>query len=339
MFKEARIKLTAWYLVIIMAISLSFSAVIYVGINRELTRIEGRALPLVEEFRRDREARGLPTPRFEFQPIDPDTIPEARIRILTILGLINLSILGISGVAGYFLAGRTLEPIALMLDEQKEFVSNASHELRTPLTSLKSEIEVALRDKKMTFKDAKELLKSNLEEVDKMHKLSDYLLRLNKYQSGVAALPLSQVNLKNIAERAFQKVQALAKMKRIKIIKKLQNVGVKGNEDSLVELATILLENAVKYSYQGKEVILRTKKEGDSGILEVEDFGVGIKKENIPHVFERFFRADISRNKQKTDGYGLGLAIAKSIVEMHSGQISAESQVGKRTIFSASFKV
>jgi len=339
MFKEARIKLTAWYLVIIMAISLSFSAVIYAGINRELVRIEGRALPFVEEFRREREERGLPPPRFEFQPIDPNTIPEARIRILTILGFINLSILGISGIVGYFLAGQTLRPIALMLEDQKQFISNASHEFRTPLTSLKSEIEVALRDKKMTIRQAKELLKSSLEEVDKMNKLSDYLLRLNKYQSGMADLMFKQVNLKAVGEGAIQNVQGLAKTKKIKINKKLQKVMVNGNKDFLIELATILLENAVKYSHKGKEVIMRTRREGSEGLLEIQDFGIGIKKEDISHLFERFFRADASRSKEKKDGYGLGLSIAKSIAELHGTEIDVVSHPQEGSTFSASFKV
>lgn len=347
MFRQARIKLTAWYLAIIMAISLSFSGVIYVGINRELIRIQDsqntrqernrRISTLMEEFMKEREARGLPTPPFEPEVLEPDTISAARGRIIFTLGFINLSILIVSGLGGYFLAGQTLNPIAKMMDEQKEFVGNASHELRTPLTSLKSEIEVALRDKKMTLKEAKELLKSNLEEVDKMQKLSNYLLKLNRYQTGTNGLTFLQVNLKAIAEKAAAKVEQMAKTKKINIEKNLKNAKIKGNEDSLIELATILLDNAIKYSSPGKRVIITTEKERGVSHLAVRDFGEGIKKEDLPHIFERFFRAEASRDKQKADGYGLGLSIAKSIAEIHNAKILVSSTPKKGSTFIVKF--
>jgi len=347
MFQEARIKLTTQYLAIIMLISLFFSLVIFLGINRELTRIEWTQelrrertenfIPVFEEFRKNRERLGLSTPQFEIRPEETIEISSVRARILSVLGIINLTILGISGVAGYYLAGKTLEPIAKMVNQQKDFVSNASHELRTPLTSLKSEIEVALRDNKVTLKEAKSLLKSNLEEVDKMHKLSNYLIKLNRYQGETSGLTFSQVNLKAVAEEASQKVSQIAKTKNIKIEKNLKNAKIKGNEDSLVELATILLDNAIKYSSAGKKVIISTKKEGRSASLEVKDFGVGIEKQDIPHIFERFFRADTSRGKQKADGYGLGLSIAKSIAEIHNAKILVSSTPNKGSSFTVKF--
>ena len=347
MFREARIKLTSQYLAIIMLISLFFSLVIYLGVNRELVRIDRlqtsrqqntqNLFPYLEELRINRIQRGLPPLNVEIESPEPFSLAEARARILTTLGIINFAILGISGVSGYFLAGRTLAPIATMMEEQKEFVGNASHELRTPLTSLKTEIEVAMRDKKLALAEAKELLKSNLEEVDKMHKLSNYLLTLNRYESGKANFSFSKVNLKNVAEKAIEKVKIQAKANKIKIVKKLQNVSVNGNEDSLVELTGILLDNAVKYSMSGKEVIINTKAVGRSSILTVQDFGLGIGKEDVSHIFDRFYRVDTSRSKQKTDGYGLGLAIAKSIVEMHHGKISVESAPNKGSKFEVKF--
>lgn len=313
MFREARIKLTAWYLAIIMVISLSFSGVIYVGVNRELTRLE--------DFQRARIQRivgGAPAPLN--LPPDVDAVAEARDRILLTLGLVNLSILFLAGAAGYFLAGRTLTPIAEMVDEQKEFVSNASHELRTPLTSLKTEIEVSLRDSGLSVADAKKLLKSNLEDVNRMQKLSNYLLELNRYESG-RELAMGEVDLKEVAIKAVGKQKIKTNLKR---------TVVTGNEDSLVELVTILADNAVKYG-KGKEVEIRTK---SGGIIEVEDHGVGIAKEDLPHIFDRFYRSDKSRG---TEGYGLGLSIAKSIADLHGASIKVESKIGKGTTFRVSF--
>jgi signal transduction histidine kinase len=320
MFKEARIKLTAWYLAIIMAISLSFSGVIYVGVNRELTRLENfqrtRIQGIMRGFSVSAEIPSGP---------DSDIIAESRTRIILTLGLINLSILILSGLGGYFLAGQTLDPIKRMVDKQKEFVSNASHELRTPLTSLKTEIEVALRDKKMTLKDARSLFASNLEDVDKMQKLSNYLLKLNRYEKD-DSINFSKVDLKEVVLKAVKNF-------KFKFDLKLQKSVVTGNEDSLIDLTTILLDNAIKYG-NGKKIEVRTKK---IGILEVTDHGLGIAEKDIPHIFDRFYRADASRNKDKNESYGLGLSIAKSIVELHKGSIEVKSRVGKGTTFSVIF--
>lgn len=324
MFKEARIKLTVWYLAIIMAISLSFSGVIYFGIDRELNRIEN-----FQKVRIQGIVRGFPEPPSISQSPDSDAIAEARARILLTLGFINLSILILSGLGGYFLAGQTLDPIKEMVDKQKEFVSDASHELRTPLTSLKTEIEVALRDKKMGVGDFKKLLTSNLEDVDRMQKLSNYLLKLNRYER-TDDIKFEKVDLKSVVQKAAGTLKFKSKFDL-----SLEKSLVYGNEDSLIDLTVILMDNAVKYG-DGKKIEVITKKEGT---LEVKDHGVGISKEELLHIFDRFYRADVSRNKEKIDGYGLGLAIAKSIVDLHNGSINVISKPGKGTIFKVSFKL
>ena len=329
MFKKARIKLTAWYLAIIMAISLSFSGVIYAGIDKELTRIQ--------DFQRVRIQgiiNGFPLPIAVPSKLDNDTISESRTRILLTLGIINASMLIISGLGGYFLAGLTLDPIKEMVDKQKEFVGNASHELRTPLTSLTTEIEVALRDKKLGLAQAKKMLESNLEEVKKMNTLSNNLLRLNKSENTDSRTNFKPVDLKVIVLNAIDKVTPLAAKSKIKITQKLQSARVFGDEDSLTELAVILIDNAIKYSGKGREIVVKTK---SKGVLSVQDFGVGIKKEDLPHVFDRFYRADTSRNKEKTDGYGLGLSIAKSISNQHNADINVKSEVGKGSTFIVTF--
>lgn len=325
MFKEARIKLTAWYLAIIMVISLSFSVVIFLGINRELTRIESlqsmRAqrnqvlATLLEEIGEERIARGLPPPNLPL-PNDIENVSAIRTRIITILGFINLSILVLAGAGGYFLAGRTLEPIRKNMEDQRAFISDASHELRTPLTSLRTEIEVALRDKSRTLADSTNLIKSNLDDVNRMQKLANYLLEMNRYDGG-NGMKKTKVDLKKVAIRAIGKMKVKADLTRSIVL---------GNEDSLVELMTILLDNAFKYG-RGKEVEVRTKK---GGVLEVTDHGAGIASMDLPHIFDRFYRSDKSRG---TEGYGLGLSIAKSIVDLHGGKIEVTSKPGKGTKF------
>lgn len=333
MFEKARIRLTGWYLLIIMVISLSFSIAIYVSVDRELTRIDN--LQRVRQERVDTISsfltqNGLSVPP-EVQSLDSETVEEARVRIISILGIINLSILILSGAGGYILAGLTLDPISKMVEDQKEFVGNASHELRTPLTSLKTEIEVALRDKKIDIGEAKKLLKSNLEDVNHMQRLSNYLLELNKYENSDIKLETGKVDLSKVMLAAIEKVRPLAIARRIKINANLPKVEVSTNESALTELATILIDNAIKYSGKSKRIVVRTK---NGGIFEVEDFGVGVSEAELPHIFDRFYRVETSRSNEKVDGYGLGLSIAKSIVDKMNGKIKVVSVVGKGSTFS-----
>ena len=136
------------------------------------------------------------------------------------------------------------------------------HELRTPLTSLKTEIEVALRDKKLTAADAKKLLKSNLEDVNNMQGLSNYLLELNRYENSETPLEISKIDLAEVISHAIKKVEPIAAKNKIKIVAKLTKTNVSGNEDAVIELSTILIDNAIKYSGKSKTVEVRTKIEG-----------------------------------------------------------------------------
>lgn len=336
MFKQARIKLTGWYLLIIMAISLSFSGAIYAGINSELVRMDNA--------QRDRQARvdtlrqylrdnSYPLPPEKPQQ-DLETIELARERILMALGVINLSIFVLSGLGGYFLAGQTLDPISKMMKDQKEFIGNASHELRTPLTIIKTEVEVGLRDKKITLSQAKDLLKSTLDNVNGMQKLSNYLLELNRFENIDIRLDTEKFDLGKVVSDSIDYLVPAGLKKGIALEKKVRKVNIRGNVDAVSELATILIDNAIKYSGKGKKVIVSVTSEGD---LIVKDFGVGISKEDMIHIFDRFYRADSSRSKDKIDGYGLGLSIAKSIADKVGAKIKVDSRVGKGTTFNVKF--
>lgn len=317
MFKKARIKLTAQYLAIIMVISVFFSVIIYEGATYELTRIE-------KAQRLRRPAPGVPA-------IDPEVIEDSKRRIFYSLFVINSVIFVLSAGSGYFLAGKTLNPIAKMLEDQKNFVENASHELKTPLAALKSEIEVTLRDKRLSLSQAKKLLKSNLEEVDKMTSLSRYLLNLNRHKNG-DVLNFKKVNLKNIAQKSIEKLKVLAKHKNISLVANLKNKYVSGDEQSLIEATVIILENAIKYSPEKSVIKVIVDKKG----LSVMDKGIGISKKDMDHIFDKFYRADISRSKDKVDGFGLGLSIAKNIVIQHKGNIKVKSKLGSGSTFTIS---
>lgn len=337
MFTSARLKLTLWYLLIIMLISLSFSFVIYrvqtkeldQVINNQRIRIEGRIHPGMV-------LRLSPDDLVKLRQAltgDSAIINEAKDRLKLNLWIINLTILFGSALAGYFLAGRTLLPIQDMVDDQKRFISDASHELRTPITALKTETEVGLSDKKLNLTTAKNLLKSNLEELDKISELIKYFLNLSKYEDIGAKLVFETVNLKKPIEEAISQLKVQTESKRITITSDLADVSVAGNLTSLTQLTTILLDNAIKYSPEKSEVKIKLIKKDQRAQILVQDFGLGIKASDLPHIFNRFYRADTARSKQQISGYGLGLAIAKSIAERHQGKISAESELGKGSIF------
>lgn len=322
LFNSARIKLTAWYLVIIMCISVLFSIVIYAGINSELERFD--RFQRARQERLEQGLRNIPIPVPQF---DAEIISQARSRLIVTLGFINFGILVISGLAGYFLAGRTLRPIQVMLDEQNRFITDASHELKTPLTALRSEIEVYLRGKKHTIAEADTILSSNLEEVVSLQSLSENLIRLTTYQKNVGLV--EEVSLLSIIEDSFKRITPLAKRKHIIIDNKIDDKTLIGDKLSLTELFTILLDNAIKYSPKHTKVTLILT---DMSV-HIVDQGIGIDEKDIPHIFDRFYRADRSRSKTEVAGYGLGLSIAKQIVDDHKGSISVESKIGQGTTF------
>lgn len=335
MFQSARLKLTAWYLTLIMAISIFFSVVIYHNITLEVAR----SLRM-QQFRIYKvQHPGATPPTFVISPNeqslgDPEIFENAVERIRLILILVNAGILLVSGGAAYFLAGRTLRPIKEMVDEQNRFITDASHELRTPLTALRSEIEVNLRDEKLTIEDAKKLLASNLEEVDNLQALSDNLLLLaqNKKPNDIS---VSQpVAISEIIKKAMHKVQSLAKKKDITLHRKnLGKYTVIGDAQHLIQLFVILLENAIKYSPEKTTVTITAESLDHSILIQVTDQGIGIEKKDMPHIFDRFYRADSSRTKQDVSGYGLGLSIAKKIIEAHNGDIRVTSEKNKGTTF------
>lgn len=335
MFQSARLKLTAWYLLIIMLVSIIFSLVIYTVINQEYMRIE-HAQNFIR-LQQDQLGRHV----FLITPGDIDLrLSEARVRLRAVLILINLVILAGAGFAGYFLAGRTLRPIKQMVEEQNRFITDASHELRTPLTSLKSEIEVNLRDKSLKIEDAKKLLQSNLEEVNNLQYLSDNLIKLTQYQKIWGWLNFEEVNLKEIANAAQKKVANLAKRKNILIKNQIEDsIIINGDKQGLLEVFTIFLDNAIKYSPKETVVTLNSRKTAYSVEIEFKDQGIGIDEKDIPRLFDRFFRADKSRTKSEVGGYGLGLAIAKQIIEKHDGSVQVKSNIGKGTTFAVKLPI
>ncbi len=335
MFQTARIKLTAWYLLILMCVSISFSAVIYKVLTREVERF-ARA----QRFRIEHPPQNGIIPRMELfenaKPamrvvLDPDLISETNKRILWSLITLNGIIIVLSGGLSYLLAGRTLDPIKRMVDEQNQFISDASHELRTPLTSLKSALEVNLRDKHLTLEQSKKIMAENILEVNNLQSLSDSLLQLAQFQTPHARQLFESVDMGKVIKDAIGKVQSLAHAKKITIHTKAVHTTAWGNSYSLVDLIVIILDNAIKYSDTNSTISIETSVKDNYTIIRVTDRGCGIAVNDITHIFDRFYRADTARSNSGTNGYGLGLSIAKQIVNLHQGTIQATSVLKKGT--------
>ena len=324
MFHSAALKLTAWYLAIIMAISLIFSFSLYHVSGDDLGRNVNRQIGYFNNFLGPNESQNYGILRQH--QLDQDLN-----HLKTNLVFFNLLVLVGGGAASYWLARRSLDPIEEALEAQTRFASDASHELRTPLTAIQTENEVALRDKNLTKSQAVGLLKSNLEEVAKLRGLSEGLLRL---ANGNGAISDPQpVSLKSVADLAAERYQKAASSKHITITNLLPVTQALGDKDSLSELLSVFIDNAIKYSQPGSLIKISGSRHGKQAIVKIEDHGQGIKQKDLPRIFDRFYQADMSRNKQQAGGYGLGLAIAKKIAEAHHGHIEVTSTVGQGTVF------
>lgn len=343
-FKSARLKLTALYLMIIMLITVAFSVGVYSILSREVERFARAQRNRLET----RLPAGfiIPRPALDYDQLgrlpmvaDPDLVDDAKRRILTTLIFVDTAILVCAGLLGYLLAGQTLAPIKNMVDEQNRFISDASHEFKTPLTALKSSFEVFLRDKNAGLKEAKELIKDGVKDVDNLTVLATSLLELAQVEKRNRPTGFKTVKLDEVVGKAVATIKPLAQRNQIKINYQGVSLQILGNKERLIQLFTILLDNAVKYSNENGVVAVSTHQEDGQAIVEVLDTGIGISAVDLPHIFERFYRADASRSKNSVVGYGLGLAIAKSIVEEHKGLITATSEVGKGTVFKVTFRI
>ncbi len=313
-----------WYLLIIMLLSLGCSVALYNLSVVDLRNNASRQVGYFNDFLAPNDLRS-------YAKLRENQLSEDRDHLRGNLVLFNLVVLVAGGAVSYALARRTMEPIEEALESQKRFSGDASHELRTPLAIMQSEIEVALRSKNLTKAQSVALLKSNLEEVEKLKALSDGLLRLASEDG--KNLAIEDVRVGEIIKEVLSRQAKRSQAKKITINQDIKELTLKGDRQSLVELVNLILDNAIKYSPEGSEVSISTKKRAKQALISITDQGQGIKAVDLPHIFDRFYRSDISRSKDIAEGYGLGLAIAKKIVDMHGGSISVKSAPGKGSTF------
>jgi signal transduction histidine kinase len=215
------------------------------------------------------------------------------------------------------------------LDAQQRFTADASHELRTPLATIAAETEWALA-RPRSADEYRESLLTCRRATERMTRLAERLLLLARADHDAVRLEQTTVGLDPIVQEAVSLVQPLAARRQITIETRLDAARVNGDRECLTELVMNLCSNAVEYNRDGGHVMVEVWPDGADACMRVRDSGVGISEDDLPRIFERFFRTDRTRDR-RTGGAGLGLAIAKWIVDAHGGRITCRSTVGEGT--------
>ena len=233
----------------------------------------------------------------------------------------------IGNLVGSF--NQTLERLEALFTSQQRLLADVSHELRTPLTVIKGNADLMRRMKSLD----EESLTSIDQEAGRLTRLVGGLLLLAQAESGKLALNMKRVELDLLLTEVFQEMSILAGSKVHLRLNEIDQAYVNGDRDRLKQVFINLVANAIQYTPPGGEVFLSLQTVGGQARIICRDTGPGIPAEDLPHIFERFYRAEKSRTRRETTGFGLGLSIANWIVERHGGRIEVNSQEGKGTTF------
>jgi len=307
MFDKAVLKLAGIYTVILLMVSVGFSVACYMVADRELSRplhtVDG--VVGINAWHSNND---------EILLIINQRDEEIRNRFLVELVFINLGIVLSGAVISYFLARRTLRPIAEDSDRQANFVSDASHELKTPLAAIQMENEVLLRDKSAGKDELRAGLKSNLEEIGKLKDLTERLLKLSQNEK----VELSDFNIIDVVNSAVDRSEKTAGSKDIVIQNTVQPRQIHANPEVLTEILSILIDNAIKYSPSKSTVTIGEKNDK----IFVADQGPGIDEKDLSNIFDRFYRAEKSRT---SDGFGLGLSLAQNLANKLHTRVAVDN--------------
>ena len=220
--------------------------------------------------------------------------------------------------------------------ERRLFVSNVSHELRTPLTSVKSYLE-ALDEGALYEPVAPDFIKVSLNETNRMIRMVTDLLHLSRIDNATSHLDVELINFTAFITfilNRFDKMRAQDQEKKYELVRDypITSVWIEIDTDKMTQVIDNILNNAIKYSPDGGKITVSMKTTDDQMILSISDQGLGIPKEDLPKIFDRFYRVDKARSRAQ-GGTGLGLAIAKEIIKQHNGFIWAKSEYGKGSTF------
>ena len=308
-FLYARLRLTILYTIVTMTIVTLFSLALFISL--------------------DRSSRGLLD---DDQQSDLITMQNHKFRsniedIENTIMYVDFFLLFLVSGLGYIIAGKILNPIKKNMETQKRFLADASHDLRTPLAIMKSESQVLFQSNSRIIDEYKQVIGSNIEEINKMTDLVEDLLHIARNESIRSETILSEdVNLQKLIEKLISRIKLESNKKNIRInVEGTIISSIKGNANNLERAIQNILKNAINYTPKDGKIKVSLNQERNSCSIKVLDTGVGIKESDLPYVFDRFYKAEHSRND--ASGSGLGLPIAKQIIEQHGGTIKIVSKL------------
>lgn len=301
-FTRARLKLTALYVIAIIVVTVVFSVTLYLNLTNDLKEsVDGNLK----------------------ENVDQESFIEDRSRgILSTLLLIDGGIIVLSGAAGYLFAGFTLRPIRSAVEAQERFTADAAHDLRTPLAVIRTQAEVLLRGKEALPEKAVRTLESILDETKDLSGITEDLLILARRDDATAPMPgTARASLDGTARDVAERIGQLARDKGVGIrLVGIPSCRVRMDDGDLKRVLSNVMDNAVRYSPEGGVVTVdATAEEPGLVTIRVADRGPGIPEKDLPHVFDRFYKADGARH---SGGNGLGLSIVKQLVEAQGGSVT-----------------
>ncbi len=326
MFKEAKIRLTIFYSILFLVIFWVFSFGLYFWIANSFGE------SYVSQVKEQQQIGQFES---EFDDKNQEMLlniaGEVAIgKLLNVLLILNGGLLIIIPVVAWILTRRTLTPVQQIHEQQKQFVSDVSHELRTPLSIMSGEIEIALRKPRKT-NEYIQVLTSSKQELGHLINLVKNLLFLAKEDQKAISLQSEKVDLTDVLNNVISTLKE--KINKKKIILKLkpadESITIIGQASMLRQLFFNVIDNAIIYTPENGKINVALSTNANHVIIKVIDTGIGIAPKEQKKVFERFYRVDSSRSQTK--GYGLGLAICQSIVNIHKGHIDIASKLGKGT--------
>jgi signal transduction histidine kinase len=258
--------------------------------------------------------------------------------VLLISALIGVIGTGLALVAAFFLTNQALVPVRLSMQRQRDFVADASHELRTPLTLIQANTEVILRNKNKTIGEKAELLEDIHQETQYLTRLLADLLTLARADSNTLDYKLEPVDLRRLAGDTARQIKPLVEAKglKLKVILPENNreIWLLADPLRLKQLLVILLDNAIKYTNTGQVQLTISQGSEQAVVITVQDTGIGIAQDKLKVIFDRFYRVDKARSRSGGEsGFGLGLAIARWIIDVHKGNVQVKSQPGQGSTF------
>ena len=319
MFKSALFKLTLWYVLLAMALSLLFSFVIFHFAAVELG--EGLNSQFKQLSVGDHDIN-VNINKIEYSERTDD--------LFNILVYFNLLVLVLSSIASYLLAKKTLRPIEAAHQSQIRFTAQASHELRSPIAAMMADTESVIAMKTDDSILLNKTLKANLKDLKRLTELANHLLEVARFRS---SQPVARTDfrldqsLNNLVSEFKRTIPKTASLKT-----SLLPIEINGDKVALELALSTILDNAVKYGQKNNsKVAVRMSQDKKRAMVEIEDNGPGIDPKEIPNIFDPFFRSEHTKNSA-VKGHGLGLSLAKEIIDSHRGTIDITARTGGGSI-------